>query len=245
MTAPNQILTPHDPTQPAINLSVWIRDTRTLSSRDTEAARQTLSIAEIAQADRLRFPELRRDYIAAHDLLRKALTAHDPRHAPESWAFATGVYGKPTLDIDDKRSGMEFSLTHTAGLVACAVSMAPVGIDVERVSAGWDYKEVARRYFTVAEAESLTVLAPELASARFVELWTLKESFLKAVGCGLSGALDAVSFDAADASRVQYTLHHSFCSRDWQFQLLSPSQDSRLAVAINSSLPMHVNILSF
>lgn len=243
MIAFSQTLTPSNPTQSAITVSVWVRDTRALSLKEIQTASQTLSVSEIDRASRFRLPELRRDYIAAHDLVRRALTAHDSRYAAHSWKFVSGVHGKPFLEIDEGRTGIEFSLTHTSGLVACAVSTAPVGIDVELVRPDWDYREVVR-YFTAAEAKALSLVSPELSSTTFVEIWTLKESFLKAVGCGLSGALDSVSFDVADTSRVQCSLPDNFTSNEWKFQLLSPSPDSRLAITLNSSLPMDLRVVA-
>lgn len=242
MTAHSQTATLTPKTKRAVTVSVWIHDTGALSSEAIQLACQTLSIAEIERANRFRLSELRRDFIAAHDLLRKALTAHDSRCAPQNWMFAPGVYGKPYLDINDGQSGSEFSLTHTSGVVACAVSTVPVGVDVELLTPDWDHREVVQRHFTAAEAKALSLLSPKLASARFTEIWTLKESFLKAVGCGLSGALDSVSFDVDDSGRVQYSLPHGYASKEWKFQLLSPSPNSRLAVALNSSLPMDLRL---
>ncbi len=80
---------------------------------------------------------------------------------------------------------IEFSLSHSGSYAACAIAPVPVGIDIERHKS--DNAGVARRFFTRGECEDIT------DDERFYLYWTLKESFLKAVGQGLSLPMNSFS----------------------------------------------------
>lgn len=153
-----------------------------------------LSNAEHEQLARLRFDALKRRYLLTRALVRTVLSRHAPI-APAAWTFAQNAYGRPFIaDPPAEAAGLHFNLSHTEALVVLAVACGrEVGIDVEctRRHAPLD---VAQRYFSRAEAQALTMLPPDAQAARFWDLWTLKESYLKARGRGLSLPLDAFSF---------------------------------------------------
>ncbi len=87
---------------------------------------------------------------------------------------ATDEHGKPTLADHPE---WHFSLSHSGDLAVCALDDAPIGVDLEQ-HRPLDTERLAARYLGVTA--SLTV-------EEFFSLWTKKESYLKAVGIGLSG----------------------------------------------------------
>jgi phosphopantetheinyl transferase len=92
--------------------------------------------------------------------------------------------GKPEC-ID----GPAISISHSGDLVACAISPAGcVGIDVQFPVPQRRTEAIARQYFTLDESAWLR----GQHSDRFYMLWVLKEAYLKAVGVGLAGGLDAL-----------------------------------------------------
>ena len=105
---------------------------------------------------------------------------------PPAGAFAFGPEGKPWLP---DRPGLHFSLSHSGTWVLCALSDAELGCDVEGPRR-FD-PALARRFFHPDETAWLLSLPPREQDAAFLRLWTLKESYLKAVGLGLSLPLDA------------------------------------------------------
>lgn len=102
--------------------------------------------------------------------------------------FAANRFGKPYLPA---APGFHFNLSHSGSWVACALGRAPLGVDVERVRP-FDM-DLAERFFTPRENAFLRSAPAGERHLRFFELWTLKESFLKAVGCGLSMPLNSFS----------------------------------------------------
>ena len=151
-----------------------------------------LNAAERARADAFRFDEDRRAYVSAHGLLRLALSSLGGG-SPADWRFETNSYGKPHLVPRGGLGDLRFSLTHTRGMVAIALAYGTeIGIDVEaRERMGRLDLEIADSHFTPEEVQALRTLPHEDARRdRFLRLWTLKESFVKATGRGLSQPLD-------------------------------------------------------
>lgn len=95
--------------------------------------------------------------------------------------------GKPHIyDIDSKTDLIHFSLSHSGDYVACMISNVPCGVDIERHSKR-PYDKIARRVCKEGEKGFIK------STKEFYDLWTLKESVLKAVGLGLS--LDMRDFE--------------------------------------------------
>lgn len=95
-----------------------------------------------------------------------------------------GPKGKPFIA---GAAAIQFNLSHSGKYVACIVYPGKAGIDIERVRSV-NYR-VAERYFTNQEYESMQLLDEPEKLRHFFVLWTLKESFLKAIGTGLTRSL--------------------------------------------------------
>ncbi|MCP3742353.1 4'-phosphopantetheinyl transferase family protein [Rossellomorea sp. BNER] len=101
--------------------------------------------------------------------------------------FEVNRYGKPFFS---KISDFEFNISHSGEWIVCAVDQSPVGIDVELVST-IDF-DIAHQFFTAKECEYI-FSSEEQKLSRFYEIWTLKESYIKAIGLGLSIPLNSFS----------------------------------------------------
>ena len=74
-------------------------------------------------------------------------------------------------------------------------------MDVEHIDRRVGIAEVAPRVFSAREREGLTAQPTEaLRRARFFELWTLKEAYIKAIGKGLAAPLAQITFELAERS---------------------------------------------
>lgn len=218
-----------------VDVYIWLQNTESLGDEGLALAGQVLSEEERARRDRFRLREDQRDYAAAHSLLRWSLSKHCPGRHPSAWLFEKDDLGKPYLDKGDgKALAMEFSLSHTRGLVACAISPVRVGIDVERVRQNVDYEEIAQSSFSHQEIEALEQLPAGARRARVLELWTLKEAFLKATGRGLSGGLDSMWFDIQPSGVVRFYPPRDVDDGCWKFALFAPYQEVWIAVAVES-----------
>ena len=89
-----------------------------------------------------------------------------------------GQNGKPGIE------GMYFNLSHSGDMVICAVSDRNIGCDIETVST---VKEgIADRFFTKQETQYLNFFEGPQKEQEFFRLWTIKESYMKLTGEGMS-----------------------------------------------------------
>lgn len=104
-----------------------------------------------------------------------------------SQAFATGEKGKPYLK---EFSDIHFNMSHSGLWVVVAIADKNVGIDVEKIRKA--PLGVANRFFSEPEKNQLfAAMNSEIQQDHFFTLWTLKESFLKALGKGLTKSLSS------------------------------------------------------
>jgi 4'-phosphopantetheinyl transferase len=93
--------------------------------------------------------------------------------------------GKPFI----QNYPVHFNMSHSGVWVVAAISAKPVGIDIEQMKR--NRLEVARRFFTEEEFQDLMDTPEPDRTDHFYSLWTLKESYLKAVGRGLTLSLNS------------------------------------------------------
>ncbi|WP_273015371.1 4'-phosphopantetheinyl transferase family protein [Paenibacillus arenosi] len=134
--------------------------------------------------------------------------SHDQLH------FGTNTYGKPFLQ---DAPTFAYNVSHSGDWVVCAIDETEVGIDVEHIQP--IDLAIAERFFSKEEVFDLLALPENERQDYFFDLWTLKESYIKAVGKGLSIPLNSFSFKRADG---QFTFHSDTDPIPWyvkQYQL--------------------------
>lgn len=101
-----------------------------------------------------------------------------------------GKHGKPFLKNHEK---IHFNISHCEGMVVCAFSNAPIGVDVERIGKFRD--SVVKKVLTEEEQQFLALYKDKkMYNEMFYRFWTLKESWLKQDGSGFSRSPREVSF---------------------------------------------------
>lgn len=80
-----------------------------------------------------------------------------------------------------------FNLSHSGHYVVAAFCDSPVGIDIEQIKQKEKTLRIAKRFFHEEEYNFVAMAKDEKErNRRFYQMWTLKESFIKAKGCGMS-----------------------------------------------------------
>jgi 4'-phosphopantetheinyl transferase len=114
---------------------------------------------------------------AAYLLLRFAL--FEVYKINEPVEFEIAPRGKPTLK---KYPHIHFNLSHSKGVAACVVADFEVGVDVQSIKSV--SSKTAKRVATAQEyKEFLTAESPD---DYFCKIWTIKESYVKMTGQGLT-----------------------------------------------------------
>ena len=124
-----------------------------------------------------------RKQCAGAGLLLKAVLEN---HSISMDTLRYGDNGKPQVD------GICFNLSHSEDWVICAVSDKAVGCDIEKISE--EKTKVAKRFFAVSENEHLSGFEGDVGTSEFFRIWTMKESYLKMTGEGISFPLNRIEF---------------------------------------------------
>jgi 4'-phosphopantetheinyl transferase len=178
---------PPSPSLEAGTVHVW-RISLDQPDETLERFRRTLEPEELNRAGRFHFEKHRRHFVVARGFLR-SVVARYLETQPESLRFAYGAYGKPALA---SAHVLRFNLSHSHEVALLAVALdAELGVDVEHIRADFATEDIARRFFSRAEVEAFNALPRAEQVAAFFRCWTRKEAYIKAIGKGLSQALDA------------------------------------------------------
>jgi 4'-phosphopantetheinyl transferase len=169
----------------------WLEQSRA----DVPAHNGWLSANEVVCLNAMRFAKRRADWLLGRWAAKHALSIYldvplrlqvfkkmELRPAPS---------GAPEAYFDDQPAAVTISLSHRAGIAACAVAMAGVelGCDLEMVEPRSD--AFVADFFTVEEQGLIARGSPGDRARSLALLWSGKESALKALREGLR--LDARS----------------------------------------------------
>ena len=142
---------------------------------------------------------------------------------PKEIKYYYGANGKPYLTGGQN---IYFNLSHSEETVICAVSLCEIGCDIEKIS---DYKlQVAKKFFCEDEYEMIVSQTTKEARQNiFFRLWTLKESFIKLKGMGMSMPMNSFSIKL-DTNEI--IINQKFCDEKCYFQELDLRKDYKCAV---------------
>lgn len=125
-----------------------------------------------------------------------------------------------------------YNISHSGSWVVAAFDQRPVGIDIEEIN---DVDlSLADRFFTRNEGELLRNQAASEQKQLFYKLWTLKESYVKANGAGLSIPLDSFEFRIAIPGEITFSSLHEVVEENWSFRSYDIDPDYSLAVCSRS-----------
>ncbi|MBN1153268.1 MAG: 4'-phosphopantetheinyl transferase superfamily protein [Dehalococcoidia bacterium] len=148
--------------------------------------------------DKLRF-------LISHRLARILIAEHCSID-PADIHFGLRSGGKPFVRAPRPARAVEFSLSHTNGLVGCAATFGcSVGLDVEAIDEQRDLSSLLRHALTPDELNRWTSATPEEETRTFLQLWTLKEALAKGLGRGL--AIPPTSLGFRLAGRLFAQIH--------------------------------------
>jgi 4'-phosphopantetheinyl transferase len=187
---------------------------------------QLLTPAERQAQARFHFAKDQHRYLLTRALVRTVLSHYAPT-APQDWTFDVNAWGKPFVThTNTLTEHIAFNVSHTDGLIVLAVGQhRALGVDVEQLSRNAPL-DAAHAYFSAAESASLAQLPAEQQAFRFFQYWTLKESYIKARGMGLSIPLDQFSFNLEAPSHIRLSTDPRLQDaavrwQFWQFRLPS------------------------
>ena len=112
--------------------------------------------------------------------------------APSALNFEIGDHGKPGLGSEP----ISFNLAHSASLAIVVVTLENrIGVDLELIRDSIAVDQLAVRCFSAGELERWKKLPDSEKLQVFFDIWTRKEAFLKALGDGMSKAMNSIECD--------------------------------------------------
>lgn len=160
-------------------------DTHMLPRLETLSSNWRLERAARIKPERARLRSLSAGLLLDYALRAEGFPAID--------TVTLGPYGQPLTE------GFYFSLSHCRGLAVCALSYGPVGVDAEPLRQF--SPALCRRVFTANEIKRAE--GAPFPHSYLTGLWTLKESYLKALGTGLSISPASFSFNILPCGQVE------------------------------------------
>ncbi|MGP1471747.1 MAG: 4'-phosphopantetheinyl transferase family protein [Schwartzia sp. (in: firmicutes)] len=164
------------------------------------------------------------------ELLSRYLVAAAGGSPPFSLTICRHPKGKPY----SPDSRFFFNWAHSGDWVLAGVGSSPLGVDVERTRREKSWLAVAERFFRDEEKQTIAAASEEARGDLFLRYWTMKESYLKYTGEGLSGGIKDVDVAALWAGEG--------AAAGRNFPL--PGGAMAAVVAAPSLLPDHVTMIS-
>lgn len=197
--------------------------------------------ALLSENERLRYTSFhfaadRAAYLTARALTRLALsrcTAVDPRE----FRFVTNRYGRPAIAIPARFRHLRFNISHTHGLVACAIGLGlAVGVDVERNDRPALGDDFVRAFLSTHEYATLADMQATNRHQRIIQYWTLKEAYAKALGVGLSLPFKSIELDLGGSIiRLRHDGLGAGGHRTWNFRFAPVAPGFTVAVVVGAA----------
>lgn len=168
-----------------------------------------------------------RDYIAAHALLLWAIDC--PSAFPAINELRQNHISRTTANSYAQKSLLKTNLSHTQGMVACALTsqFGQIGIDCEAIRDDFNYLECD--ILSSAQLSWIAKQEKHRRSEAFYRIWTMKEAILKARGVGLIDGVSDIEVPLRPLNFNCYPVQFG-CWKLWSYQ---PKQRFIAAIALN------------
>ena len=143
----------------------------------------------------------------------------------KSVEYEFGEWGKPSLKY---QPNIYFSLSHSGDYAICSIGDKAIGNDIELIKHG--RLKVADRFFAREELDWMyAVRDEEEITQRMFRIWTMKESFLKATGKGISLPLGDFAV-IVDEEKGKIRVKHSYNAKFYHMKEYADIDGYRVAV---------------
>ncbi|MEO9892384.1 4'-phosphopantetheinyl transferase superfamily protein [Aurantibacter sp.] len=184
---------------------------------------KTLSADEHLRASKYRFEKDRAVYITARYLLRTLISSYLEIN-PKEIVFDYSEYDKPTYlgNIE-----LDFNVSHSGNRIIIGLAKQQIiGVDIEKIKNDFNPIELANNVFSNDEINALSEYNGEELYRAFYRGWTRKESFIKAVGEGLSYPLKSfsVTIDNDETASFLSINNENESNQSWHLHSFIPSE---------------------
>lgn len=215
------------------DVHIW-RVALLVEEEDVEQLAKLLSTEECERAKRFRFDRHRRRFIVARAVLRQILGSYLAM-SPEAIEFYTAQHGKPYIMHLLRGTELCFNVSHSHEMAVFAITRdRRLGVDVEHIRPITNIHRIAQHFFSKREAETLKSLPSAQQPIGFLNCWTRKEAYIKAIGSGLSHPLDSfdVTLRPSEPAKLLCIADDPIAHLQWKMQAFIPAPDYIAAIAV-------------
>lgn len=209
-----------------MTVRIWLTS---VDNVDLSPGGDLFSVDELTRAERMASADLRNRFLARRRMARTLLareTGGDPAALVLERRCERCGELHPASPLDG--GGVWWSASSSAGLAAVAIAGCRVGLDIEKQGGRPRWERIAERFYSDDERRAVAG-----SPLRFLELWTLKEAYLKALGLGLPGglrSLECTGLTPAPAGWSTTAAHPG-----WRFRGLEPEPGFAGALAVEGA----------
>ncbi len=202
-------------------IDLWAAFPREITAQPLLADyKSVLSASERTRMMRFVRPVDQHRFLITRALTRSVLARYLDLDA-RNLTFDKNKYGRPHLsNTGIGTDTITFNITHTDDLIVLGVTkQRTLGIDVESIQRGGALIDIATRFFSPLECTALNSLPAYKQHQRFFAYWTLKESYIKARGMGLSIPLEQFGFAFPRPDLIELSIDPVLADQPsrWQF----------------------------
>ena len=212
-------------------------------SRIDERWFEALDEYEQERANKFRFKDHRRRFLVAHHEQRSILARYI-NVTPNDIEFHHGAHGKPSLQ-NPLSFDLRFNLSHSNELAVLALTVGrEIGVDIEWVARPLTFDGVAERFFFPSEAKIVQETHVSRKARVFYEIWTRKESYLKArgVGLGLGPELFYLTSDEGESTAFRICGMGDFEHDRWRVWEIPGLSGYAAALTVEGTGPLSIRV---
>lgn len=169
------------------------------------------------------------------EILIRSILVEELRIKNKHIVFGANEYGKPYLK---DYPYINFNISHSSGFVVCVIDDKSIGIDIEEVK-HIKYEEIAKNFFSLSEFEYIIGQTLDFQISKFYEIWTLKESYIKCCGQGLSIPLKSFSININQAEQIKVV--HKNKHNEHAFKIFDIELGYKMAVcSVNKDISKNI-----
>jgi 4'-phosphopantetheinyl transferase len=194
-----------------------------------------LSPDERNRASRFHFERDSQRFTVARASMRAILAAYTNAPAGEL-RFKLYAKDKPALE---PLSDIRFNISHSGDMALLGIAFRrEVGVDIEAIRTNVEIENLAERFFSPHERETIRSLPEQDKVAAFFRCWSCKEAFLKAQGVGLSRSLNSfdVEVNPARPGRLIATRPDANETERWCLHTMETVQGYAAAVSAEGAI---------
>ncbi|GLC31301.1 4'-phosphopantetheinyl transferase family protein [Clostridium omnivorum] len=156
----------------------------------------------------------------------------------DSITFNKNDYGKPFLKDYPK---FKFNISHSGDFLVCAFDDTEIGIDIEQINQ-IDYREIANSFFSESEVDYILDKDSNDALSRFYDIWTLKESYVKCCGLGVTMPLESFSICINEHDNIGVVANNHW--KSYSFKRFDISEGYKMSVcSVNKEISEEITFI--